>query len=161
MNLRIGKSMTLQSVKRSVLLLSLLGLSLQASAQTLVEDAWVRATVPGQPSTGAFMRITASSDSMLVDATSTAAKTVQIHQSTMKNDIMSMTPVASVPLPAGKVVAIQPSGYHVMLIDLKKQVKAGDEVPITLTVENAQGEQETIDVVAKGRALNAGDDDGM
>ncbi|MGV8917018.1 MAG: copper chaperone PCu(A)C [Pseudomonas sp.] len=161
MNLRIGNVMTLHTAKRAALLLSLLGLSLQASAQTLVEDAWVRATVPGQPSTGAFMRITASSDSMLVDATSSAAKTVQIHQSTMKNDIMSMTPVASVPLPAGKVVAIQPSGYHVMLIDLKKQVKPGDEVPITLTVEDAQGDQETIDVVAKGRALTAGDDDGM
>ena len=49
------------------LLLSLLGMSLHVSAQTVVDDAWVRATVAGQPSTGAFMHITSSADSKLIE----------------------------------------------------------------------------------------------
>ena len=72
------------------LLLSLLGMSLHVSAQTVVDDAWVRATVAGQPSTGAFMHITSSTDSKLVEVRSPVAKTVQIHESKMQNDVMSM-----------------------------------------------------------------------
>ena len=137
------------------LLLSLLGMSLHVSAQTVVDDAWVRATVPGQPSTGAFMHITSSTDSKLVEVRSPVAKTVQIHESKMTNDVMSMQPVASVALPAGKSVAIVPEGYHVMLIDLVNQVKAGDQVPLTLIVEDSKGVKESIEVKAEARALNS------
>jgi len=137
------------------LLLSLLGMSLQVSAQTVVDDAWVRATVAGQPSTGAFMHITSSTDSKLVEVRSPVAKTVQIHESKMANDVMSMQPVSSVALPAGKSVAIEPEGYHVMLIDLVGQVKAGDQVPLTLIVEDSKGVKESIEVKAQARALNS------
>ncbi|WP_248795897.1 copper chaperone PCu(A)C [Pseudomonas sp. MWU13-2105] len=130
-------------------------LSVPALAETRVDDAWVRATVPGQPSTGAFMRITASDNAKLLEAKSPAAKVVQIHQSKMENDVMSMQPVDFVPLPAGKTVAIEPEGYHVMLIDLAGQVKEGDEVPLTLVVENAKGVKESIEVKARARALNS------
>ena len=94
------------------LLLSLLGMSLHVSAQTVVDDAWVRATVAGQPSTGAFMHITSSTDSKLVEVRSPVARTVQIHESKMQNDVMSMQPVAAVALPAGKSVAIEPEGFR-------------------------------------------------
>ena len=137
------------------LLLSLLGMSLHVSAQTVVDDAWVRATVAGQPSTGAFMHITSSTDSKLVEVRSPVAKTVQIHESKMQNDVMSMQPVAAVALPAGKSVAIEPEGYHVMLIDLVNQVKAGDQVPLTLIVEDSKGVKELIEVKAEARALNS------
>ena len=137
------------------LLLSLLGMSLHVSAQTVVDDAWVRATVAGQPSTGAFMHITSSTDSKLIEVRSPVAKTVQIHESKMQNDVMSMQPVTSVALPAGKSVAIEPEGYHVMLIDLVNQVKAGDQVPLTLIVEDSKGVKEHIEVKAEARALNS------
>ncbi|MES2868574.1 MAG: copper chaperone PCu(A)C [Pseudomonadota bacterium] len=137
------------------LLLSLLGMSLHVSAQTVVDDAWVRATVVGQPASGAFMHITSSTDSKLVEVKSPVAKTVQIHQSTMENDVMSMKIVASIALPAGKTVNIDPEGYHVMLIDLVGQIKEGQDVPLTLVVENAKGEKESIEVTAKARALNS------
>lgn len=138
-----------------LLLLSLLGLSLHVSAQTKVDDAWVRATVVGQPTTGAFMHITSSTDSKLVEVKSKVAKTVQIHESTMKNDVMSMQAVPFVALPAGKTVNIEPEGYHVMLIDLVAQVKDGDTVPLTLIVEDAKGVKESIEVNAQARALNS------
>ncbi|KMN05736.1 copper chaperone PCu(A)C [Pseudomonas helleri] len=137
-----------------LMLLSLLGLSLNVSAQTVVDDAWVRATVPGQPSSGAFMHITASSDSKLVEVKSPVAKTVEIHESTMKNDVMSMQAVPFVALPAGKTVNIEPEGYHVMLMDLTGQIKDGDQVPLTLIVEDAKGTKESIEVKAQARALN-------
>ncbi|NMZ80051.1 MULTISPECIES: copper chaperone PCu(A)C [Pseudomonas] len=144
-------------VKQLVLGCALIGMAWQVSAQTRVDDAWVRATVAGQPSTGAFMTLQADSDSKLLSVQSPVAKTVQIHQSSMKDDVMSMRQVESVELPAGKPVNFDPHGYHVMLMDLTAQVKEGDKVPLILTVENAKGEKETIKVEAEGRALGMAD----
>lgn len=137
--------------------LSLLGLSLQAQAQTSVEDAWVRATVPGQPATGAFMHITSTTDSKLVGVSSPVAKTVQIHQMSMKGDVMNMQQVDSVELPAGKTVVFDSNGYHVMFMGLAAQVKEGDQVPVTLTVQDDKGARQSIEVRAPARALTAQD----
>lgn len=154
MNSNIFKSRVGARLGQMVLVLSMLGLAGYASAQTQVDDAWVRATVAGQQSTGAFMTVTASSDSKLVSAQSPAARTVQIHQSSMKNDVMSMQAVDFVALPAGKAVAFDTDSYHVMLIDLVAQVKEGDKVPLVLTVEHEDGKKEVINVEASVRALN-------
>ncbi|MBP5096943.1 copper chaperone PCu(A)C [Pseudomonas protegens] len=144
-------------LKAALLLVSLLGLGGTASAATQVDNAWVRATVAGQHASGAFMDLTASSDSKLVEVQSPVAKNVQIHQSSMHNDVMSMQQVDAVALPAGQKVSLDTHGYHVMLMELTGQIKAGDKVPLTLTVENAKGEKETIKVQAQARALNAPD----
>lgn len=144
-------------IKQLALGLSLIGMAWQVSAQTQVNDAWVRATVAGQHSTGAFMTLQADSDSKLLSVQSPVANTVQIHQSSMKDDVMSMSQVESVALPAGKPVSFDPHGYHIMLMDLTAQVKEGDKVPLTLTVENAKGEKETIKVDAEARALGMQD----
>ena len=144
-------------VKQLVLGCALIGMAWQVSAQTRVDDAWVRATVAGQPSTGAFMTLQADSDSKLLSVQSPVAKTVQIHQSSMKDDVMSMRQVESVELPASKPVNFDPHGYHVMLMDLTAQVKEGDKVPLILTVENAKGDKETIKVEAEARALGMAD----
>ncbi|MBC3954020.1 MULTISPECIES: copper chaperone PCu(A)C [Pseudomonas] len=148
------------AVKPMLLAVSLLGLSAQAFAQTQVDDAWVRATVPGQPATGAFMRITSSEDSKLVDVASPVAKTVQIHQMSMKNDVMNMQQVPSIDLPAGKSVVLDANGYHVMFMGLAAQVKEGDQVPLTLTVENAKGVKESIKVTAVARSLTTNEHSG-
>jgi copper(I)-binding protein len=138
---------------KGALLLAALASAQPALAQTIVSDAWVRATVAGQTATGAFMTLTASSDSKLVEVKSPAASDVQIHQSSMKDDVMHMGQVSAVALPAGKPVALESGGYHVMLMGLAAQAKEGDQVPLTLVVEEAGGKRETIDVQAPVRAL--------
>lgn len=143
----------LNNIKRAVLGLTLLGLAFQVSAQTKVDDAWVRATVPTQSASGAFMTLTADSDSKLLSVATPVAKDVQIHEMSMKNDVMRMGPVNSVDLPAGKAVKLDPNGYHVMLMGLTGQLKDGESVPLTLTVENAKGEKETVEVKASVRSL--------
>jgi copper(I)-binding protein len=143
----------LNNIKRAVFGLSLLGLTFQVSAQTRVDDAWVRATVPAQSASGAFMTVTADSDSKLLSVASPVAKDVQIHEMTMKNEVMSMGPVKSVDLLAGKAVSFDPNGYHVMLMGLTGQLKEGESVPLTLTVEDAKGEKQTIEVKAAVRSL--------
>jgi copper(I)-binding protein len=79
---------------------------------------------------------------------------VEIHEMAMDGNVMKMRAVPSLDLPAGKAVDLKPGGYHVMLMDLKKPLTAGDTVPITLVVESA-GQRETVEVKAAVRPLNS------
>jgi len=121
-----------------------------------VKNAWVRATVPQQHATGAFMTLDATLDSKLVRATSPVSDHVEIHEMIMQDDVMKMRQIPSIALPAGQAVELKPGGYHIMLIDLKQQIHAGDQVPLTLVFEHSNGEQETITVQAPARPLSAG-----
>lgn len=128
----------------------------QAQDQLKVEEPWVRATVAQQHATGAFMRLTAQADSTLVQAASPVAQHVEIHEMVLENDVMKMRQVPGVVLPAGQAVELKPGGYHIMLIDLKGQVKEGEQVPLTLTFEGADGKRATVDVSAPVRPLAGG-----
>ncbi len=108
-------------------------------ADVAVKDAWVRTTVPGQKGTGAFMSLTAKSDLRLVGASSAVAGVTEVHEMTMNGDVMQMRAVAGVDLPAGKAVALQPGGFHIMLLDLKVALPKSATVPVTLLFKDAKG----------------------
>lgn len=124
---------------KKLIITTLLAVSASAWAQTTVkvEDAWVRGTVAAQKATGAFMRITADKNARLVGASSPVAGVVEVHEMSMQGDVMKMRQVEGISLVAGKAVELKPGGYHVMLMDLNGQVKAGDMVPLTLEFEDA------------------------
>ncbi|MCU0763277.1 MAG: copper chaperone PCu(A)C [Hydrogenophaga sp.] len=127
----------------------------QASSTITVKDAWVRATVAQQKATGAFMQLTAKTDTKVVSASSPVAGVVEIHEMAMEQDVMKMRAVPALDLPAGKTVELKPGGYHVMLMDLKGPVKEGDLVSLSLVLEGKDGQRETVEVKAAARALNA------
>ena len=122
-------------------------------AQTKVTDAWVRGTVPQQKATGAFMQIVSAQGGKLVQASSPIAGVVEIHEMVMDNNVMKMRAIPGLDLPAGRAVELKPGGYHVMLMDLKRELKAGEQVPITLVVEDKGGKRESIEVTAPVRPL--------
>ena len=135
-----------------------------ALAQVTVKDPWVRATVPQQTATGAFMQLSSPADAKLVSASSPVAGVTELHEMKMEKEIMKMRPVKSIAIPAGKGAELKPGGYHVMLMNLKQQMKEGDTVPITLVVEGKDGKHETVEVKATVKPLNtpsSGDHGGM
>ncbi len=127
-----------------------------ALAQTTVKDAWVRGTVAQQKATGLFAQITSASGGKLVSASSPVAGLVEIHEMTMDKNVMKMRAIPGLDLPAGKAVELKPGGYHVMLLDLKQQLKDGDTVPVTLVVEGKDGKKESIELKAPVKPLAAG-----
>lgn len=126
-----------------------------AQAQVSVDEAWVRATVPQQKATGAFMKLSAAKDSRLVSVSSPAAPVAEIHEMALQDNVMRMRQVQGVELPAGKTVELRPGGYHIMLMDLPRQVQAGETVPLTLVFEGKDGKRETREVQAPVRPVNA------
>ncbi len=129
-------------------------LAVPAAAQVAVTDPWIRGTVPGQMATGAFMQLKSAQDAKLVEARSPVAGVVEIHEMKLENNVMRMRAVPALDLPAGRTVELKPGGYHVMLMDLKQQMKEGELVPVTLVVESA-GKREAIEVKATVRAPTA------
>ena len=140
----------------ALLAAALLALAGPAAAQTTVKDAWVRGTVAQQKASGAFMHITSKQGGKLLEVSSPVAGVAEIHEMAMQGDMMRMRAVPALELPAGKAVELKPSGYHLMLMDLKKQLKPGDSVPLTLVIEGQDGKRETLQVKAPVRALADG-----
>jgi len=142
---------------KSTLIAALLGAALAslASAQVTVSNAWVRATVPQQKATGAFMQLRAAKDTRLISVSSSAVPLVEMHEMSMHDHVMKMRQIAALELPAGKSVELKPGGYHIMLLDLKQQMKAGATLPLTLVFEDKAGKRDTVEVKAEVRTLNA------
>ena len=126
-----------------------------AHAQVTVKEAWVRATAPQQKVASAYLQLTSAADARLVEARSSVAGAVEMHESRTENGMMKMRPIASVALPAGKTVEFKPGGYHFMLMDLKGPIKEGQSVPLTLVVESKDGKRENVEVKAAVRPLTA------
>jgi copper(I)-binding protein len=124
-----------------------------ALAQVEAKDAWVRATVSQQRSTGAFMRLTAAQKMRVVQVASPVAGVAEIHEMSMVDNVMKMRAIDALELPAGKTVELKPGGYHLMLLDLKQTIKEGDTVPLTLVLEGSDGKRTNLEVKAKVRGL--------
>ncbi len=124
-----------------------------AAAQGQVEAraAWVRATVQGQTTAGAYMQLKSSERASLVGAESPAAGSVEIHETKMENNVMRMRAMSRLELPPGKTVELKPGGYHIMLISLPRPLKKGEVVPIRLKVEMADKSVRTLEVRAEVR----------
>ena len=70
----------------------------------------------------------------VVAGESTMAKTVELHEMAMDGSMMRMRQVKEIAVPPKSRVELKPGGLHVMLFGLKQPLKAGDLVPLTLTL---------------------------
>ena len=100
---------------------------------------WARMTAPGQPSGGAFFKLSnggAAADRLLGGSTP-AADHVELHSMSMDGNVMKMREVSAIDIPPGQSVELKPGAWHLMLIGLKAPLKSGDKVPLTLKFEKA------------------------
>lgn len=100
-----------------------------------VNDAVI--SVHGEVGAGYFTLVNDGPADKLVSVSSPAAKTVEMHISEMKSDMMSMRRLDAVEAPARGSVDFAPGGRHLMLFQVAPDLKEGQEVPVTLTFEKA------------------------
>jgi copper(I)-binding protein len=134
-------------------LASLVSLPALAQVSVSVSDPWIRATVPQAKVAGAFMQLKSAKPATLVEVKSPVAGRVELHQMAMEGQTMRMRAVESIALPAGQTVNLASGGYHVMLFDLKQQLKEGEQVPLTLVVQDAAGKRENVALSVPVRPL--------
>ena len=136
------------------LILALMGLVLSVPAladSVKIENAWVRATAPGQKVAGGFLDLTADADMVVVGGNSPVSQRVELHFMRMDNGVMEMRQMKEIALPKGQTVKLEPGGLHIMFIGINKQIKAGEKVPVTLIVKRTDGKEQKLAVEAEVR----------
>ncbi len=148
--------------KAAFALALLAGSALMASAHEFkvgdltIGHPWSRATPGGAKIGGGYLTITnnGSTPDRLVSVSipATVADHVEIHEMAMtKDNVMTMRKLDSgVAVAPGQTVAFAPGSYHLMLVDLKAQLKEGDRIKATLTFEKAGPVEVTINVEGIG-----------
>jgi copper(I)-binding protein len=134
--------------------------SCAAAAQVQVKDAWARPALQGQTATGAFMSLMSNDGARLVGVSSPVAGVVEIHEMVMEGSVMKMRAIPGLDLPPGRSVELKPGGFHVMLMDLKRPLKAGERVPVELRIETKDKRLVTqpieVEVATRAPAAGAG-----
>lgn len=129
------------------------------------EQPWARATAPQQKVGGAYVTLTSPSNDRLIGASSPVAARAELHEMQMDGTVMRMRELANgLALPAGKAVALAPGGYHIMLVDLKQPLVAGQVVPLQLRFQTAPPfdlQVRVAPVGASGPAMASGTAPGM
>jgi copper(I)-binding protein len=92
------------------------------------------------------MTLTSNTDTTLTSVESSVSDSIEIHSMTMDNGVMKMRMLDELALKAGKPTELAPGGYHLMLFDLKKALKAGEEVSFTLHFKDAQGKETVLNL---------------
>lgn len=113
--------------------------SAQTSTELTVNDAWARSALQGNP-TAIYFVINNPTDEedVLLTASTDASIMTELHMSSMDaSGVMKMTPQENVPVPAKSEVIFKQGGLHVMLMNIKKDLKPGDTVKLTLNFEKA------------------------
>jgi copper(I)-binding protein len=155
--MRRGEQRKGLNMQRSLAIL-LTGCLLATSAladNVKIENAWVRATAPGQKVAGGFMDLTADADMTLIGGSSPVSREFELHFMRMQDGVMEMRQMQEIKLPKGKTVSLEPGDLHVMFIGLKSQIKPGQKVPMTLIVKDADGKQQKLAVQAEARSSSS------
>ena len=122
-----------------VISLALLLTACEVNNRVAIMDAWARASAPGQTVGAAYMTFMSADDSTFIRAETPVASSVEIHSMTMNDGVMKMRMLPELPLKAGIEEKLAPGGFHLMLFDLKKPLKAGEQLDLTLTFRDATG----------------------
>lgn len=93
----------------------------QGAPSLLVNDAYVRAPLPGRNETVAYLSVhnVSAETRELVGVSSPSAQRVEIHESRHKDGMMQMRPVAALTLVPQQHLEFAPGGLHLMLMGLK------------------------------------------
>jgi len=59
----------------------------------------------------------------------------EIHRTSLEDGVMRMSPVESLILEPGAVLALRPGGLHIMLMGVERSLVAGETVPVRLRLE--------------------------
>lgn len=125
----------------------------------VISAPWSRATPAGASVGAGYLVITnkgLSADRLLSFKTDLAGQP-EVHEMSNEGGVMKMRPLAKgLAIPAGASVKLEPGGYHLMLLQLKKPLTAGQRYKATLVFEKAGAVEVEFEVRAMGEGQKKG-----
>ena len=119
----------------------------------VITQAWSRATPGGAKVAGGYLTIEnkGTAPDRLIGGSGDVADKIQVHEMAMNDGVMTMRLLDNgLAIEPGQTVKLAPGGYHLMLTDLKKALKQGDKVLLTLEFEKAGKVKVSFDVQGVG-----------
>ena len=132
--------------------LSIVSIAAVFGADIEIEGAYARASIPNVPNSAAFFVIKNNSDKdiAITSANSDIAEKNELHTHIKENKMMKMMKIEKLVVPAKSSLELKSGGDHVMLMGLKKELKAGDEINLELSFSD--GDKKNIKVPVKDLA---------
>ena len=128
-----------QKTVKYFLIFSFFGLlffSSNLNAEISVENEWARVTPSGTGSVYMEIKNNGNSDDKLLSASSDKAGMIMIHRSIREGDISKMIHIHDgITIPGNSSVSLKPGDYHLMLMNLDKNLSLGDKISIILNFE--------------------------
>ncbi|MEQ1887113.1 MAG: copper chaperone PCu(A)C [Bryobacteraceae bacterium] len=119
------------------------------SAAVTVQDAWARIPAPSKSDTAMFLVLEnhSAQAKSVVAVSSTAAEKTEMHEMKMtesksgmpgmeKQQMMRMSPVEKIAIPANGKATLAPGGLHIMIFGLKSKVAEGDKITVNLKLDD-------------------------
>lgn len=122
-----------------ILILFLVSITTASAADKVnITNAWVSEAPPTAKTLAGYMEIHNKSDKsiMLRSISSPSFERSEFHKSEIHEGVARMTPVSRLTIKANSKITFEPGGLHLMLINPRKTIKAGDKVEITLYFNN-------------------------
>ena len=132
--------------------LSIVSIAAVFGADIEIERAYARASIPNVPNSAAFFVIKNNSDKdiAITSANSDIAEKNELHTHIKENQMLKMMKIEKLVVPAKSSLELKSGGDHVMLMGLKKELKAGDEINLELSFSD--GDKKSIKVPVKDLA---------
>lgn len=121
-----------------------------------VENAWVREAPPVADVLAAYATFCNDADAAvtLANASSEHFGAVQMHATVETDSAVTMKRLDSVVIGPHECVAFEPGGRHFMLLDPKRDFRAGDEIAFTLFLANGKEMEIVMPVRRAGEMLD-------
>jgi len=122
-----------------------------------IENSWIRQAPPKSKVLAAYFEINNQSNKqwILKNITSNNFEKIEIHNSKNHQGMMHMEKQKNVIIPALKKVVFKPNGLHLMLINPKNALRAGDQVILSFTFDNDNILKISVPVKKRGTDLNS------
>ena len=142
-------------MKNVFILAVLLSITPLTFAEIIVTDVWARETVPGTNSSALFATLqnTTRKPSQLVSVQVEGVEKAELHTHNQDGGMMRMRRVTSIDVGARASVSLAPGGFHVMLFQLKKPLRAGDVLPVVFNFSNGEKVEAMAQVMGMGQSL--------
>lgn len=115
-----------------------------------IDDAWARATAPGQSNAAVYARIANAGGSDRLVGVSSSAGMAMLHASEQGGGMARMRMLSDVAVPASGEVRLAPGGTHVMLSGLNAPLVAGQSIRVEFRFAAAGSRAVDVAVVAPG-----------
>ncbi len=110
------------------------------ASEISVTNPWIREAPPNTQMLAAYMEIINNSKHtiQLESAASADFEMVMIHRTETHEGMSHMAKQSGLQIKSGENVILEPGGYHLMLMNPKRNLQAGDKIKLQLQFDNRE-----------------------